>query len=61
VRTAIGQFVHKSRGELSLQLLQLADFAFGLEYLLVMVCIILSTLVWFSILGERRVSLCLDI
>jgi hypothetical protein len=37
VRTAVGQFVRKSGGELSLQLLQLADFGFGLDYLLVMV------------------------
>jgi hypothetical protein len=37
VRTAVGQFVRKSGGELLLQLLQLADFGFGLDYLLVMV------------------------
>jgi hypothetical protein len=33
VRTAVGQFVRKFGGELSLQLLQLADFSFGLDYL----------------------------
>jgi len=37
VRTAVGQFVCKSGGELLLQVLQLADFGFGLDYLLVMV------------------------
>jgi hypothetical protein len=37
VRTAVGQFVRKFGGELLLQLLQLADFGFGLDYLLVMV------------------------
>ena len=37
VRTAVIQFVRKFGGELSLQLLQLADFGFGLESLLVMV------------------------
>jgi hypothetical protein len=31
VHTAVGQFVRKFGGELSLQLLQLADFSFGLE------------------------------
>ena len=37
VRTVVGQFVRKSGGELSLQLLQVADFGFGLDNLLVMV------------------------
>jgi hypothetical protein len=37
VHTAVGQFVRKSRGELLLQLLQLAYFSFVLDYLLVMV------------------------
>jgi hypothetical protein len=37
VRTVVGQFVPKFGGELLLQLLQLADFGFGLDYLLVMV------------------------
>jgi hypothetical protein len=37
VCTAVAQFVCKIGGELSLQLLQLADFGFGLDYLLVMV------------------------
>ena len=37
VRTAVGQFVRKFGGELSLQLLQLEDFSFDLDYLLVMV------------------------
>jgi hypothetical protein len=37
VRTIVGQFVHKFRGELLLQLLQLEDFGFGLDSLLVMV------------------------
>jgi hypothetical protein len=37
VRTAVGQFVRKFGGELLLQLLQLADFSFGLDSLLVMV------------------------
>jgi hypothetical protein len=37
VRTVVAQFVHKFGGELPLQLLQLADFGFGLDYLLVMV------------------------
>ena len=37
VRTAVGQFVRKFGGELLLQLLQLGDFSFGLESLLVMV------------------------
>jgi hypothetical protein len=37
VRTAVAQFVHKFGGELPLQLLQLADFGFVLDYLLVMV------------------------
>jgi hypothetical protein len=37
VRTAVAQFVRKFGGELQLQLLQLADFDFGLDYLLVMV------------------------
>jgi hypothetical protein len=38
VRIAVAQFVRKFGGELSLQLLllQLADFGFGLDYLLVM-------------------------
>ena len=33
----VDQFVRKFGGELSLQLLQLADFGFGLDSLLVMV------------------------
>jgi hypothetical protein len=37
VRVVVGQFVCKFGGELSLQLLQLVDFGFGLDYLLVMV------------------------
>jgi hypothetical protein len=37
VRIAVAQFVRKFGGELSLQLLQRADFGFGLDYLLVMV------------------------
>ena len=37
VRTVVGQFVHKFGGELLLQLLQLADFSFVLDSLLVMV------------------------
>ena len=37
VRTTVGEFVCNFGGELSLQLLQLADFGFGLDYLLVMV------------------------
>jgi hypothetical protein len=37
VHTIVGQFVRKSGGELSLQLLQLANFGFGLDYLLVLV------------------------
>jgi hypothetical protein len=37
VRTAVAQFVRKFGGELPLQLLQLADLGFGLDYLLVMV------------------------
>jgi hypothetical protein len=37
VCTTVGQFVHKFGGEMLLQLLQLADFDFGLESLLVMV------------------------
>jgi hypothetical protein len=37
VRTAVGQVVHKFGGELLLQPLQLANFGFGLDYLLVMV------------------------
>jgi hypothetical protein len=37
VRTAVGQFVRKFVGELSLQLLQLADLGLGLDSLLVMV------------------------
>jgi hypothetical protein len=37
VRTAVSQFVRKFGGELSLQLLQLADFGFGLDHLLVMI------------------------
>ena len=37
VRTAVGQFVRKFGGELLLQLMQLADFSFGLDSLLVMV------------------------
>jgi hypothetical protein len=37
VRTAVAQFLRRFGGELSLQLLQLADFGFGLDYLLVMV------------------------
>jgi hypothetical protein len=37
MRTAVGQFVRKFGGELSLHLLHLADFGFGLDYLLVMV------------------------
>jgi hypothetical protein len=48
--------VRKFGGELLLQLLQLEDFSFGLESLLVMVWILLSalvTLAWCAILGER--------
>jgi hypothetical protein len=37
MRTAVSQFVRKFGGEMSLQLLQLADYVFGLDYLLVMV------------------------
>ena len=37
VRTAVGQFVRKFGGKLLLEMLQLADFSFGLNYLLVMV------------------------
>jgi hypothetical protein len=37
VRIAVGQFVHKFGGELLLELLQLVDFGFGLDSLLVMV------------------------
>jgi hypothetical protein len=37
VCTAVPQFVLKFGGEMSLQLLQLVDFGFGLDYLLVMV------------------------
>jgi hypothetical protein len=37
VCTTVGQFVRKFGGELLLQLLQLVDFIFGLDYLLVMV------------------------
>jgi hypothetical protein len=37
VRTVVSQFVRKFGGKLSLQLLQLADFGFGLDYLLVMI------------------------
>jgi hypothetical protein len=37
VCTTVGQFVRKFGGELLLQLLQLADFGFGLDSLLVMV------------------------
>jgi hypothetical protein len=37
VRTAVSQFVRKIGGELPLQLMQLVDFSFGLDYLLVMV------------------------
>jgi hypothetical protein len=37
MRTALAQFVRKLGGEMSLQLLQLAYFGFGLDYLLVMV------------------------
>jgi hypothetical protein len=37
VRTVVGQFVRKFGGEFSLQLLQLEDFSFGLDSLLVMV------------------------
>jgi hypothetical protein len=56
VHTAVGQFVHKFGGELSLQLLQQADFDLGLDSLLVMVWTLLSalvTLIWCAILGER--------
>jgi hypothetical protein len=55
VRTAVGQFVHNSGGELLLQQLQLADFSFVLDYLLVMVWTLSSSLVtlsWCAILGE---------
>jgi hypothetical protein len=37
VHTAVGQFVCKIGGEMPLQLLELVDFGFGLESLLVMV------------------------
>jgi hypothetical protein len=37
VRIAVGQFVRKFGGELSLQLLQLAEFGFGLDSRLVMI------------------------
>jgi hypothetical protein len=37
VRNAVGQFMRKFGGEMSLQLLQLEDFGFGLDSLLVMV------------------------
>jgi hypothetical protein len=56
VHTAVGQFVCKFGGEMLLQLLQLADFSFVLDSLLVMVWTLLSTLVslsWCAILGER--------
>jgi hypothetical protein len=61
VHTTVSQFVREFGGELSLQLLQLADFGFGLDYLLVMVWTILSALVWCTILGERCATLCLAI
>jgi hypothetical protein len=64
VCTAVGQFVRNFGGELSLQLLQLADFGFGLDYLLVMVWTLLSSLVtlaWCAIFGERCATLCLAI
>jgi hypothetical protein len=61
VRTVVAQFVHKFGGELSLQLLQLVDFGFGLDYLLVMVWTIRSALVWCVILGKRCATLCLAI
>jgi len=56
--------VRKFGGELLLQLLQLADFSFGLGYLLVMVWTLGSThvtLAWCAILGERCATLCLAI
>jgi hypothetical protein len=53
VRTAVAQFGPKFGGELSLQLLQLADFGFGLDYLLVMVWTILLALAWCAILGDK--------
>jgi hypothetical protein len=37
MRTVVEQFVHKFGGELMLQLLQLADFSFFLDYIMVMV------------------------
>jgi hypothetical protein len=43
VCTVVGQFVCKFGGELSLQLLQLADLGFGLDYLLVMVWTLISS------------------
>jgi hypothetical protein len=61
VHTVVSQFVHKFGGELLLQLLQLAYFSFGLDYLLVMVWTILSSLVWCTILGERCATLFLAI
>ena len=39
VRTIVGQFVCKFGGEMPLQLLQLADVSFGLDFVLVMIWI----------------------
>jgi hypothetical protein len=64
VRTAVAQFVHKFGGEMLLQLLQLVDFSFVLESLLVIVWTLSSylvTLAWCVILGERCAIICFSI
>jgi hypothetical protein len=61
VCTAVDQFVRKFGGDLPLQL---ADFSFGFDSLLVMVWTLLSslaTLSWCAILGERCTPFCLAI
>ena len=52
MRIAVARFLRRFGGELSLQLLQLADFVLGLDYLLVRVWTIRSALVGALSLGK---------
>jgi hypothetical protein len=53
VHTAVSLFVCKFGGEFVVGFVAANRLCFGLDYLLVMVWTILSTLVWCVILGER--------
>jgi hypothetical protein len=61
VRTAVSQFVRKSGGELSLQLLQLADYILAWTISWLWFGLSDQALVWCAILGERCATLCLAI